>query len=71
MRVMIGIVKGIGFSGMLMGHAAITIIVGRFGLESLMYFPLILLGLLAVFGPMLVRTGTPKTQPLTQKLPAL
>jgi|GEM_PF-2487794 hypothetical protein len=71
MRVVIGIVKGIGFSGMLMGPAAITVIVGRFGLESLMYFPLILLGLLAVFGPMLVRTGTPKTQPLTQKLPAL
>jgi MFS family permease len=67
----IGIVNGIGFSGMLMGPAAITVIVGRFGLESLMYFPLILLGLLAVFGPMLVRTGTPKAQPLTQKLPAL
>jgi hypothetical protein len=54
-----------------MGPAAITVIVGQFGLESLMYFPLILLGLLAVFGPMLVRTGTPKAQPLTQKLPAL
>jgi MFS family permease len=67
----IGIVNGIGFSGMLMGPAAITVIVGRFGLESLMYFPLILLGLLAVFGPMLVRTGKPKTQPLTHKLPAL
>jgi MFS family permease len=67
----IGIVNGIGFSGMLMGPAAITVIVGQFGLESLMYFPLILLGLLAVFGPMLVRTGTPKAQPLTQKLPAL
>lgn len=71
MWVVIGIVNGIGFSGILIGSAAITIIVGRFGLESLMYFPLILLGLLAVFGPMLVRTGTPKTQPLTQKLPAL
>jgi hypothetical protein len=45
--------------------------VGRFGLESLLYFPLILLGLLAVFGPMPVRTGTPKAQPLTQKLSAL
>jgi hypothetical protein len=54
-----------------MGPAAITVIVGRFGLESLMYFPLILLGLLAVFGPMLVRTGTPRTQPLLHKLPAL
>ncbi|WP_246883105.1 hypothetical protein [Pseudomonas sp. Tri1] len=71
MWVVIGIVKGIGFSGILIGSAAITVIVGRFGLESLMYFPLILLGLLAVFGPMLVRTGTPKAQPLTQKLSAL
>lgn len=71
MWVVIGIVNGIGFSGILIGSAAITIIVGRFGLESLMYFPLILLGLLAVFGPMPVRTGTPKAQPLTQKLSAL
>lgn len=71
MWVVIGIVKGIGFSGIFIGSAAITIIVGRFGLESLMYFPLILLGLLAVFGPMPVRTGTPKAQPLTQKLPVL
>lgn len=57
MWVVIGIVKGIGFSGILIGSAAITIIVERFGLESLMYFPLILLGLLAVFGPMPVRTA--------------
>jgi hypothetical protein len=52
-----------------MGPAAITVIVGHFGLESLMYFPLILLGLLAVFGPMLVRTGTPNARPLTHTRP--
>lgn len=55
----IGIVNCIGFSGMLVGPAAITVIVSNFGLGRLMFFPLIMLGLLATFGPLLTRT--PKT----------
>ncbi|MGF6125141.1 MFS family permease [Pseudomonas frederiksbergensis] len=55
----IGIVNCIGFSGMLVGPAAITVIVSNFGLGRLMFFPLIMLGLLATFGPLLMRT--PKT----------
>ncbi|WP_297832938.1 MFS transporter [Pseudomonas sp.] len=52
----IGIVNSIGFSGMLVGPAAITVIVSNFGLSTLMYFPLVMLGLLATFGPLLMRT---------------
>ncbi|KJZ66925.1 MFS transporter [Pseudomonas fluorescens] len=55
----IGIVNCIGFSGMLVGPAAITVIVSNFGLGRLMFFPLIMLGLLATLGPLLTRT--PKT----------
>jgi MFS family permease len=51
----IGIVNCIGFSGMLVGPAVITVIVSNFGLSRLMFFPLIMLGLLATFGPMLMR----------------
>jgi MFS family permease len=61
----IGIVNCIGFSGMLVGPAAITVIVSNFGLSSLMFFPLIMLGLLATFGPLLMRT--PKTVVTAQK----
>lgn len=55
----IGIVNCIGFSGMLVGPAAITVIVSNFGLSTLMFFPLTMLGLLATFGPLLMRA--PKT----------
>lgn len=51
----IGIVNCIGFSGMLVGPAAITVIVSHFGLGMLMFFPLIMLGLLATFGPLLMK----------------
>jgi MFS family permease len=51
----IGIVNCIGVSGMLVGPAAITVIVSNFGLSSLMFFPLIMLALLATFGPLLMR----------------
>lgn len=57
----IGIVNCIGFSGMLVGPAAITVIVSHFGLSKLMFFPLIMLGLLATFGPLLMRA--PKNDP--------
>lgn len=55
----IGTVNCIGFSGMLVGPAAITVIVSNFGISKLMFFPLIMLGLLATFGPLLMRA--PKT----------
>ncbi|MGY2283772.1 MFS transporter [Pseudomonas gingeri] len=51
----IGIVNCIGFSGMLVGPAVITLIVSHLGLGRLMFFPLIMLGLLATFGPLLMR----------------
>lgn len=51
----IGIVNCIGFSGMLVGPAVITVIVSNFGLSKLMFFPLVMLGLLATFGPLLMR----------------
>jgi MFS family permease len=66
----IGIVNSIGFSGMLMGPAAITLIVSHFGLGSVMFLPLIMLGLLAVFGPMLMggsRREEVKTPPLQEQ----
>ncbi|MBV6822137.1 MFS transporter [Pseudomonas sp. PD9R] len=61
----IGIVNCIGFSGMLVGPAAITVIVSNFGLSTLMYFPLIMLGLLATFGPLLIRA--PKVDASSKK----
>jgi MFS family permease len=51
----IGIVNCIGYSGMLIAPAAITTIVNYFGLEKLMYFPLVMIGLLATFAPVLMR----------------
>lgn len=65
----IGIVNCIGFSGMLVGPAAITVIVSNFGLGRLMFFPLIMLGLLATFGPLLTRT--PKTASTDKQRQAL
>ena len=61
----IGIVNCIGFSGMLMGPAVITVIVSNFGLSKLMFFPLIMLAILATFGPLLMRAPkvvTPQQQ---------
>jgi MFS family permease len=51
----IGIVNCIGYSGMLIAPAAITTIVNYYGLEKLMYFPLVMIGLLATFAPVLMR----------------
>ncbi|MCU1740793.1 MULTISPECIES: MFS transporter [unclassified Pseudomonas] len=59
----IGIVNCIGFSGMLVGPAVITVIVSQFSLNKLMFLPLILLGLLATFGPLLMRTPKAVTNP--------
>src|SRR5450830_237439 len=63
----IGIVNCIGFSGMLVGPAVITVIVSQFGLGKLMFFPLIMLGLLATFGPLLMRApkaGAARLRPI-------
>uniref|UniRef100_UPI0035CC70C3 MFS transporter n=1 Tax=uncultured Sphingomonas sp. TaxID=158754 RepID=UPI0035CC70C3 len=51
----IGIVNSIGYLGMLVGPALITVIVGQFGLSKLLYLPIGLLILLTVFGPLLMR----------------
>jgi MFS family permease len=57
----IGIVNCIGFSGMLVGPAVITVIVSHLGLGKLMFFPLIMLALLATLGPLLMRAPKPVT----------
>lgn len=56
----IGIVNGIGYSGMLLGPAAISTVVNYFGLSHLLYVPMVLLMPLALFGPLLMRTQSEK-----------
>lgn len=51
----IGIVNCIGYSGMLVGPAATAYVVSMFGIEKLLYFPMLLLIPLAIFGPALMR----------------
>lgn len=51
----IGIVNCIGYSGMLLGPAAIAYVVSTFGIDMLLYFPMLLLVPLAIFGPALMR----------------
>ncbi|KPW59400.1 MULTISPECIES: MFS transporter [Pseudomonas syringae group genomosp. 2] len=51
----IGIVNCIGYSGMLLGPAAIATVVNFFGIERLLFFPMVLLVPLALFGPVLMR----------------
>ncbi|HDS1699028.1 MULTISPECIES: MFS transporter [unclassified Pseudomonas] len=53
----IGIVNCIGYSGMLIGPAAIALVVSTFGIDKLLYFPIVLLIPLAVFGPALMKQG--------------
>ncbi|KAF1018584.1 MAG: Inner membrane protein YbjJ [Paracidovorax wautersii] len=57
----IGIVNGIGYTGMLAAPAALSLIVSAFGIGMLLYFPLVLLALLALFGPQLMRDRRPST----------
>lgn len=56
----IAIVNSIGYSGMLVAPAAITLIVNAFGLGALIYLPIVMMMLLALFGPLMLRT--PKSQ---------
>ncbi len=62
----IGIVNCIGYSGMLLGPAAIAYVVSTFGIDKLLYFPLLLMIPLALFGPALMRqTRTPQSAAVT------
>lgn len=51
----VGIVNGIGFSGLLAGPAVYSWVVSTFGIHALFYLPLVLLSLLTLFGPLLMR----------------
>lgn len=50
----IGIVNCIGFSGMLIGPAGISLIVSMYGIGVLLFFPILIMCLLTLFGPRLV-----------------
>jgi MFS family permease len=68
----IGIVNGIGYSGMLVGPAGIAAVVNYFGLSYLLYAPLILLSVLAIFSPLLMRAhvSSPAGSGASSSLPA-
>lgn len=51
----IGIVNSIGFSANLVSPATITLIVALFGLERLLFFPLVMLVPLVLLGPILMK----------------
>ncbi|MFB6679414.1 MFS transporter [Streptomyces sp. NPDC056390] len=54
----IGLVNAVGFCGMLVGPAAITVVVDAFGIRWMPLLSIVLLGLIAVCGPILMRTAT-------------
>ncbi|AYF48737.1 MFS transporter [Pseudomonas sp. TH21] len=51
----VGIVNGIGFGGMLGGPAVYSYLVSTYGIGALFYMPLVLMSLIAIFGPLLMR----------------
>ena len=51
----VGIVNGIGFGGMLGGPAIYSYLVSTYGIGALFYMPLVLMSLIAIFGPLLMR----------------
>nr|WP_082931959.1 MFS transporter [Gordonia sp. LAM0048] len=53
----IGLVNALGYGGMLVGPAAITLIVDNVGIGAALVLPAVLLILIAVFGPMLMKTA--------------
>ncbi|MGC0366923.1 MFS family permease [Rhodococcus sp. 27YEA15] len=61
----IGIVNAIGYSGMLVGPAAITILVDTTGIQWMPIVPAILLALIAVGGPALTRLVPNFDKPVT------
>ncbi|MDH4566883.1 MFS transporter [Pseudomonas sp. BN414] len=60
----IGIVNCVGFSGMLVGPAAISLLVDSFGLGILLLVPIVLMVLTAAIGPYLVSGGSSRTSAL-------
>ncbi|MBB1606997.1 MULTISPECIES: MFS transporter [Pseudomonas] len=55
----IGIVNCVGFSGMLVGPAGISLAVDHYGLDVLLFFPMALMLLMTLVGPRLVGSRTP------------
>lgn len=53
----IGLVNALGYGGMLVGPAAITVIVDKAGIAFVPILPAVLLVLVALFGPLLMRTA--------------
>ncbi|MDI9893166.1 MFS transporter [Rhodococcus sp. IEGM 1381] len=53
----IGLVNALGYGGMLVGPAAITVIVDKFGIGFVPVLPAVLLVLVALFGPALMKTA--------------
>lgn len=51
----IGIVNGIGYFGMLLSPAALSLIVTNLGISKLLYFPLCLILILTIFAPRIMR----------------
>jgi MFS family permease len=58
----IGIVNSIGFSANLVSPAVITLVVTHFGLERLLFFPIVMLLPLASVGPLLMRRAELRTR---------
>ncbi|WP_063756766.1 MFS transporter [Streptomyces sp. NRRL F-5135] len=54
----IGLVNAVGFCGMLVGPAAITLVVDAFGIRWMPVLSVLLLGLIALCGPLLMRTAS-------------
>lgn len=53
----IGIVNALGYGGMLVGPAAITVLVDAFGIAWMPILPVVLLLLIAIGGPVLMKTA--------------
>ncbi|MCX5463428.1 MFS transporter [Alcaligenes parafaecalis] len=51
----LGIVNGVGYSGMLFAPAVLSLVVNAFGIGALLYFPLALTGLLVLLAPWIMR----------------
>ncbi|MDE1166667.1 MAG: MFS transporter [Pseudomonas sp.] len=59
----VGIVNGIGFSGLLGGPAAYSLVVSTFGIHALFYIPLVLISLLTLLGPLLMKVRPQHSKP--------
>lgn len=66
----IGLVNAIGYCGMLIGPAAVTVIVNAFGIEWMPALSVVLLALAAIGGPLLMRSS-PKFEKRAASAPHL